>query len=1430
MVSTYKGKVTDCSNNFAITTDGLGEALKRSSASMKTAGNTLEETIALVATANETIQNPETVGNAWKTISMRLRGLVAEDDEDGDTVWKPAKLNKLIYDTTKSQTGQGISLLADDDAFKSTYEIIKDIAKVWNQLDSKSQSGLLEKMAGKHRATVLAATLSDVERLEEAFEKASNAGNSAMNEWQKRTTSIEYAIGQLNATWQEFSQNTIPKETIVRFINLAQSALEFAEKIGVINATIGIIGGLLTSTKFLPFLDAQGRILAETTDKVKILGKEYALVGEASASFGQKAIRTFAGLGATIKTMVKALGKATLIMGAIFIAINVAEKAFEWFNRAKNDVSGLQEEIDDLTTSINSLESELEELRSKDVLTSAEKDRLEYLEKKIALEERSLELKKEEQAQEFTKDVNTYFSKGLGRVFDIDSAYEDSMEDAESSMKDFDSVTAKIERRQEIIESLQEKLSGLTVGTKEYSETQSKLKDAQEKLKDAESERISILKDMQGYLSSLYEQQSYYDNALNYCSESERAGLLAGKQYTDNLVEKMEIALGLTSTYEDLAEEVENLTPKVNKLKSTFDSAKKTNELTYAQMDELRELYPELAEKIVLSCETTETGYKIEGEALQALTDQYNSSKKALIQAEIDMTQKVIDGANDRIAMYEAEIGAISGLMETLNAQAHIFSDEYYGDNVRDDALEAYNNLTPEQKEAYNKYKKDLEAVKEAKEKLAKLQDELLQIGNGTTTGTNGDDSTSSSDSAEKTVEIWDKYANALAKMNEEVERYNANVELTQAKLDLNQSQEERTVELLEQEQHLYGDLLEAQQARYQIVNDTLWVQMQQLDVLHEQMSEKVMAKAGIKIDASELATWTAADLDEFAELHLSIDTSEVDADLKNELNYMIEMNESMNDLYVKWYELKQEKLDTIKEIMQSEIDLQDDILDKYDESRETVTQLLDLLEEVENTEDERRDLLTAVTESYEAQRKTIDEMYNSNLSLLAELAQDMESNGQAYAQLLKQQQELEKQSLEALESEYQYRVKLLELEKERAEQQAENDIYGDLGQDKWEKSRQKEIDALQDQLDELEKENEEDSYQKQLLEYQDEITEKEEEIAELYKKLDNLRGQKTIQTLKEQEDGSFQWEYVEDQQAINETLEEIADKQNEIEETRNEIKELQDEHALEMEKQAIQDKIDSIEAEVERRQELYNEQLELITDTYNKQKAVQDEWLRTEIANWESKNNAAKQYLAQYEKINVDGWRSATESTETELQALNEVYAQNFSDINNTIANYASKAIEHIRAIQAAERAAREAAAEASSSKSSKKAAGGIKFVESNNFPALLHYGERVLTRQEAQQYNDLEDDIKSGRLSAYFEAAKESTVNSISSGISQSIATFSKSSIPQTTSNTTSFVIERLELPNVQDSQDFASVLQSWARNEFGGLSQKAKIIKSK
>jgi hypothetical protein len=60
-------KMNEVSNNYAISSGGIGQALQRSASSMAAANNSLDETIALITAANEVAQNPEKVGNAMKT-------------------------------------------------------------------------------------------------------------------------------------------------------------------------------------------------------------------------------------------------------------------------------------------------------------------------------------------------------------------------------------------------------------------------------------------------------------------------------------------------------------------------------------------------------------------------------------------------------------------------------------------------------------------------------------------------------------------------------------------------------------------------------------------------------------------------------------------------------------------------------------------------------------------------------------------------------------------------------------------------------------------------------------------------------------------------------------------------------------------------------------------------------------------------------------------------------------------------------------------------------------------------------------------------------------------------------------------------------------------------------------------------------------------
>lgn len=67
-------KFNEVTNNFAIGSDGIGEALQRSAASFNASHTDLSKSIALITGTNTTLQDPEKVGNMWKTVSARLRG------------------------------------------------------------------------------------------------------------------------------------------------------------------------------------------------------------------------------------------------------------------------------------------------------------------------------------------------------------------------------------------------------------------------------------------------------------------------------------------------------------------------------------------------------------------------------------------------------------------------------------------------------------------------------------------------------------------------------------------------------------------------------------------------------------------------------------------------------------------------------------------------------------------------------------------------------------------------------------------------------------------------------------------------------------------------------------------------------------------------------------------------------------------------------------------------------------------------------------------------------------------------------------------------------------------------------------------------------------------------------------------------------------
>ena len=243
-------------NQFALSASDIGEAMKRSASALETGNNSFEQSIGLITAMNEIVQNSENTGNSLKVLSLRLRGAKAElEDMQEDTDGLCDSTSKL-REQIKSLTG--VDIMLDDNTFKSTTDIIKELGAVWDKLSDSSQAATLELIAGKSRANNVAALLKNYQKIDEVMESLGDAEGSAMRENEAIVDSINGRIKVLSATAEEFWQKFIDTDLVKELVSLASDLLNILTKIVNIGngaGTLGLIGAGTGIFKFIKNFD-----------------------------------------------------------------------------------------------------------------------------------------------------------------------------------------------------------------------------------------------------------------------------------------------------------------------------------------------------------------------------------------------------------------------------------------------------------------------------------------------------------------------------------------------------------------------------------------------------------------------------------------------------------------------------------------------------------------------------------------------------------------------------------------------------------------------------------------------------------------------------------------------------------------------------------------------------------------------------------------------------------------------------------------------------------------------------------------------------------------------------------------------------------------------------------------------------------------------
>ena len=258
-------------NEFAVTAANIGEGLSQSASALAVAGNDFEESAAMITAITEITQDASSAGNALKTLSLRLRSTSTDLSEAGEDSEGACTSIAKLQDKMKALAG--VDILNSEGTFRSTYDIIKDIAHNWDNIDEMNKSGIIETLGGKTRANQVSALISNFAQAEKALNAAINSENSALNENATYVDSIEGRIAQLKASFQKLSNDVVSSDIVKFFVSTGDAILRATDAILTFSQILEGIAPDSSWAKYFDNFKAVPSIIAAISAGISIKNK-----------------------------------------------------------------------------------------------------------------------------------------------------------------------------------------------------------------------------------------------------------------------------------------------------------------------------------------------------------------------------------------------------------------------------------------------------------------------------------------------------------------------------------------------------------------------------------------------------------------------------------------------------------------------------------------------------------------------------------------------------------------------------------------------------------------------------------------------------------------------------------------------------------------------------------------------------------------------------------------------------------------------------------------------------------------------------------------------------------------------------------------------------------------------------------------------------
>lgn len=408
------------SNTQAVNFDNLVEGASRISAVMKQQGNSFEEMIGLLTGATEVLGSGsiERVSTQLRTLALRLASM---NEETGK--FEPEIISEL---NDEFERLAGISLVDENKQIKSTYEIMKDMAKVMPTLDKNTRSYLMELASGKRGMETMEAIMTNWKNVEKATDSAINSYGSSADEFDKYTNSILGKTEKLKGALQELSVTSLSSDFIAVILDATTAVIKLTTACG---GLVPVIISVVSAFALLNWVKLSNtfKILGES---ITLIGLDFANLFKNIVSGATSATVALSSLTVASKVLL-GVGIVAGIMGVIYVfnKLNVTlDEQKKKVQEAQTAYQELTSELNELNEQLATINDRIRELQIKGTLTLIEKDELSNLQKtnyELQRRKELLEAEEKIKAKSVNKEVKKAYDKEFGGYNRVSSVYSE---------------------------------------------------------------------------------------------------------------------------------------------------------------------------------------------------------------------------------------------------------------------------------------------------------------------------------------------------------------------------------------------------------------------------------------------------------------------------------------------------------------------------------------------------------------------------------------------------------------------------------------------------------------------------------------------------------------------------------------------------------------------------------------------------------------------------------------------------------------------------------------------------------------------------------------------------------------------------------------------------------------------------------------------